>query len=314
MNVLLQMDLDESLIENIGSVDKKVCVVRPESETELLEIMPEIEVVCGEINRTLFERRDKLAWIQTWGAGVDGQLYQELVESNVILCSAKGTVGVHLADHAMALLLGLTRGLHTAIRNPSWETRWPIRDSSWELIDRTMGIVGMGGTGSELARRASAFGMRVVAVDPEEVEVPSEVEACWKMEKFYSLLEQSDVVVICAPLTAETEGLFDKEAFAHMRRNALLINVTRGKIVDEKSLVDALTRDKIGGAGLDVVPQEPLPIDHPLWEMDNVLITPHTAGGSPNRNERCVALFCANLRRYLDCLPLLSVVDKLKGY
>ena len=87
-----------------------------------------------------------------------------------------------------------------------------------------------------------------------------------------------------------------------------------GKIVDEKSLVDALTRDKIGGAGLDVVPQEPLPIDHPLWEMDNVLITPHTAGGSPNRNERCVALFCANLRRYLDCLPLLSVVDKLKGY
>ena len=225
-------------------------------------------MVCGEINRSLFERRDKLAWIQTWGAGVDGQLYQELVESNVILCSAKGTVGVHLADHAMALLLGLTRGLHTAIRNPSWETRWPIRDSSWELIDRTMGIVGMGGTGSELARRASAFGMRVVAVDPEEVEVPSEVEACWKMEK----------------------------------------------IVDEKSLVDALTRDKIGGAGLDVVPQEPLPIDHPLWEMDNVLITPHTAGGSPNRNERCVALFCANLRRYLDCLPLLSVVDKLKGY
>lgn len=314
MNILLRMDLDESLIEDIRRVDKRVRVIRPKSETEALETMAEIEVVCGEINQTLFGRRDKLAWIQTWGAGVDGLLYPELVESNVVLCSAKGTVGVHLAEHAMALLLGLTRGLHTAIRNPDWGIRWSIRDASWELVDRTLGIVGLGGTGRELARRANAFGMRVVAVDPEEVEVPSEVEVCWSMNQFYSLLEQSDVVAICAPLTAETEGLFDREAFAHMRSNALLINITRGKIVDETSLVEALSKKEIGGAGLDVVPQEPLPSNHPLWKMDNVLITPHTAGGSPNRNERCVALFCENIRRYKDGLALLSVVDKRKGY
>ena len=315
MNVLLRMDLEEPLVENIRRVNEKVRVVRAESETEALEVMPEIEVVCGEITREMFARRRQLAWIQSWGAGVDGLLYPELVESDVVLCSAKGTVGVHLADHAMALLLGLARGIHTALRNPDWEEiRWPIRDASWELVARTMGIVGLGGTGRELARRASAFGMRVVAVDPEDVEVPPEVEACWNMDRFHPLLEQSDVVAICAPLTAETEGLFDREAFARMRNHALLINVTRGRIVDEASLLEALDRNQIGGAGLDVVPREPLPGGHPLWKMNNVLITPHTAGGSPNRDGRCVALFCDNLRRYMDGLPLLSVIDKHKGY
>ena len=314
MNVLLRMNLIEPLVDEIHQVDEKVQVIRVDTEEEALAVMPEIEVVCGEITRALFARRRKLAWIQSWGAGVDGLLYPELVESDVVLCSAKGFVGVHLADHAMALLLALTRGIHTAIRNPGWDPRWPIRDASWELVDRTMGIVGLGGTGRELARRAAAFGMRVVAVDPEDVEVPPEVEACWGMDRFHALLEQSDVVAVCAPLTAETEGLFDRAAFTRMPDHALLINVTRGRIVDEAALLEVLEGKGIGGAGLDVVPQEPLSGDHPLWKMENVVITPHTAGGSPNRDGRCVALFCENLRRYLDGRPLVSVIDKRKGY
>ena len=314
MNVLLRMNLIEPLVDEIRQVDDKVRVVRAATEEEALAVMPEIEVVCGEITRALFARRRRLAWIQSWGAGVDGLLYPELVESDVVLCSAKGFVGVHLADHGMALLLALSRGIHTALRNPGWAPRWPIRDASWELVDRTMGIVGLGGTGREMARRASAFGMRVVAVDPEDVEVPPEVEACWGMDRFHALLEQSDVVAVCAPLTTETEGLFDRTAFARMRNHALLINVTRGRIVDEAALLEALEGKLIGGAGLDVVPQEPLPGDHPLWTMDNVVVTPHTAGGSPNRDGRCVALFCENLRRYLDGRSLTSVIDKRKGY
>ena len=314
MNVLLRMNLIEPLVDEIRQVDGKIRVVRVDSEEEALAVMPEIEVVCGEITRALFARRRKLAWIQSWGAGVDGLLYHELVESDVVLCSAKGYVGVHLADHGMALLLALSRGIHTALRNPGWAPRWPIRDASWELVDRTMGIVGLGGTGREMARRANAFGMRVVAVDPEDVEVPAEVEACWGMDRFHALLEQSDVVAVCAPLTTETEGLFDRTAFARMRNHALLINVTRGRIVDEAALLEALEGKLIGGAGLDVVPQEPLPGDHPLWTMDNVVVTPHTAGGSPNRDGRCVALFCENLRRYRDGRSLTSVIDKRKGY
>lgn len=314
MKILVTMDLAAELVEEIRGVAAEVEVVRVESAADGLEIMPEIEVVCGEIDREMFARREKLRWMQSWGAGVDGVLHPELVESDVVLCSAKGTVGVHLAEHAMALLLGLTRGIHTAVRHPSWDQRFPIRAVQWELIDRTLGIVGLGGTGRALAQRAGAFGMRIIAVDAVGVEELEEVEVCWGMECFGELLEQSDVVAVCAPLTAETEGLFDQEAFARMRSHALLINVTRGKIVDEEALLAALTEGQIGGAGLDVVPQEPLPEDHPLWRLENVIITPHTAGGSPNRDGRIVKLFCENLRRYLAGEELLSVIDKRKGY
>ena len=190
----------------------------------------------------------------------------------------------------------------------------PIREAAWELAGLTMGIVGLGGTGRELAKRAYGFGMRIVAVDPKEVDVPDTVEACWKMDRLSDLLDQSDVVAVCAPLTAETEGMFDRRAFARMRNHALLINVTRGRIVDEEALLEALRSGAIGGAGLDVTPREPLPVDHPLWQMENVIVTPHAAGGSPNRMDRVVDLFCENLRRLLAGQPLLSVIDKRKGY
>ena len=314
MNVLLNLELDDRHVQQIRSVSSDVELMRLQSAGEVLEAMPDVQVVFGELSEEMFTRANTLRWVQATGAGVDARLFPGLVESDVLLTSAKGTVGVHLAEHAMALLLGLTRGIATAVRNPSWAQRMPIRNATWELADRTMGIVGLGGTGRDLADRAHGFGMRIVAVDPEDVEVPDHVEACWKMDQLYDLLEQSDVVAICAPLTPETEGMFDERAFARMRNHALLINVTRGKIVNERALLDALRNGVIGGAGLDVTPQEPLPGDHPLWRMENVIVTPHAAGGSPNREDRIVELFCENLRRLLDGQPLLSVIDKRKGY
>ncbi|MCZ6635400.1 MAG: D-2-hydroxyacid dehydrogenase [bacterium] len=314
MKILLNDRLDPRHQEQILAVSDDVELVVPESKEEALEGMPEIEVVFGGLNRDLFRRAERLRWVQTWGAGVDGMLTPEFANSEIILTSAKGTVGVHLAEHAMALLLGLTRGIAWAVRKPSWDQRMPIRMASWELIDRTMGIVGLGGTGRDLAVRAGAFGMKIMAVDPEDVDLPDAVDSCWKMDRFHDLLEVSDVVAICCPRTPETEGMFDREAFRRMQKHALLINVTRGKIVDEASLLEALEAGEIAGAGLDVVPQEPLPEDHPLWKMENVIITPHTAGGSPNRQDRIVGLFCDNLKRLMAGEPLLSVIDKQKGY
>jgi phosphoglycerate dehydrogenase-like enzyme len=316
MKVLLSLSLDlkERHIEQIGAVSDAVEVLRAESEGEALELMPEVDVVLGSLSKEMFLRGDRLRWVQATGAGVNGLLYPELVDSDVILTSAKGIVGVHLADHAMALLLTLTRGIMRAVRKPSWDQRAPIRDASWELLDQTMGIVGLGGTGRALAVRADAFGMRVIAVDPEDVDVPGCVRACWKMDRFLDLLSESDVVAVCAPLTPETEGIFNREAFRRMRRHAVLINVTRGRIVQEEALLEALEQGLIGGAGLDVTPQEPLPEDHPLWRMENVVVTPHTAGGSPVRLDRTVGLFCENLKRLLASAPLMSVIDKSKGY
>ena len=314
MNVLLNLGLDDRHVQQVRAVSEDVEVMQLDSEGEMLEVMPEVHVVFGDLSDAMLTRASELRWVQVASAGVDANLSPELVESDVVLTSAKGIVGVHLAEHAMALLLGLTRGIATAIRKPGWDQRTPIRNASWELAGLTMGIVGLGGTGRDLADRAQGFGMRVVAVDPEDVEVPDSVEACWEMGRFHDLLTQSDVVAICAPLTPETEGMFDEHAFARMRSHAVLINVTRGRIVDEQALLEALNNGAIGSAGLDVTPQEPLPDDHPLWRMENVIVTPHAAGGSPNRLDRVVDLFCENLRRLVESEPLLSVIDKKKGY
>ncbi len=314
MNVLLTTPLEERHLAQIQGVSNEVETIQPESEGELLEVIPDIDVVLGRPSREMLQRATRLKWVQMTSAGVEGALHSEFVESDVVLTSAKGIVGVHLAEHAMALLLALTRGIWWAIRKPIWDQRMPIRHASWELNGRTMGIVGLGGTGQALAKQAIGFGMRIIAVDPEPVDVPEGVEACWKMDRFHDLLSESDVVAVCAPLTLETRGMFDRAAFSRMRPHALLINVTRGKIVDEDALMEALENGIIGGAGLDVTPEEPLPDDHPLWRGDNVVITPHTAGGSPNRIDRTVDLFCENLRRLLDDEPLLSVIDKRKGY
>ena len=314
MKILLRVDLADRHRKQITSSVDGAELLTPESEAETLEVMPQVEVVFGGLSPEMFRRGERLRWVQTWGAGVDGQLFKAFVDSNVVLTSGRGTVGVHLAEHAMALLLGITRGIAWAVRRPGWDQRMPIRNASWELVDLTMGIVGLGGTGRELAVRANAFGMRVVAVDPENVDVPACVAACWKMDRFHRLLTESDVVAVCAPLTPDTRGLFDERAFRSMKSSALLINVTRGGIMDEAALVAALMCKQIAGAGLDVTPVEPLPPEHPLWQLDNVLITPHTAGGSPNRQDRIVNLFCENLKRLVAGRPLLSIIDKSKGY
>ena len=149
-------------------------------------------------------------------------------------------VGPHLADQTWALILGLIRGVGRAVRERTWENHMSIRNETWELADCTLGIVGLGGTGIEVAKRAQGFDMRVIAVDPEDVDAPSFVHEVWEMSRFYDLLAESDIVSICAPLTDETHGMFDDEAFRRMKPSALLINVTRGKIVDEPSLLRAL--------------------------------------------------------------------------
>ena len=313
MKILINLELEERLVEKIRAVSEEIEILCATGE-DARDLVGDVEVICGTVGPEMLAPAQKLKWVQSWAAGVDGLLFPEMLASDVVLTCGKGTVGVNLAEHAMALLLGLTRGIHRALRKPSWDQRFPIRADTWDLIDRTMGIVGLGDTGRNLAARASAFGMRVIAVDPEAVDVPDQVEACWQMDRFHDLLARSDVVAVCAPLTRETEGLFDREAFGRMRPHALLINVTRGRIVDEAALMEALAEKQIAGAGLDVVPQEPLPEEHPLWHLENVLITPHTAGGSPKRNDRLTALFCENLKRFLAGEELLSVVDKQKGY
>ena len=314
MKILINTDLTPNQRQRIESVSDQIHVTQPQGQAELLLDASDSDVIFGDFNKTLFDTCSKLKWVQVLGSGVDGSLFPEFVESQVILTSAKGFVGTHLADQTWALLLGLLRGIGRAVRERTWDNRMSIRHATWELSGRTLGIVGMGGTGLEVARRASGFEMEIIAIDPETVATPSFVKSVRNMEGFYDLLAESDIVSICAPLTKETKNLFDLSAFRQMKSHALLINVTRGRIVNGPDLIRALEDGLIGGAGLDVTPEEPLPSDSPLWDMPNVIVTPHVAGGSPIRQDRTVDLFCQNLKRFLSGKPMVSQIDKRKGY
>jgi phosphoglycerate dehydrogenase-like enzyme len=278
------------------------------------EEIVDTDALFGRVSNEIFLRARRLRYYQSIGAGVDAILTPELVRSDVVLASEKGGVGIHLAEHAFALVLGLTRGLHTAIRDPDYRHRESIRLLQRELYDLTMGILGLGGTGREVATRALAFGMRVLAVDIEDVPAVPGLAALWKPDRMHELLAEADVVVICLPLTKATHHLFSRDLFRRMKRTAILINVTRGAIVYGEDLMAALAEGLIWGAGLDVTDPEPLPPGHPLWTHPRVIVTPHTAGGSPRRAGRVIDTFCENLRRLRAGQPLLAVIDKEKGY
>ncbi|MCC6436065.1 MAG: D-2-hydroxyacid dehydrogenase [Acidimicrobiales bacterium] len=274
------------------------------------------DVILGVLPERLLVASPKLRWIHATASGVDMFMYPAFKESDIVLTGEKGLVGGHLADTGFGLLLALTRQIHTAIRlgPDAWAQREEMRAKEIELEGLTMGIVGFGGTGRAMARRALGFGMKLLALDEMAVPAGDGVDEVWPASRLHELLGRSDVVAICCPLTEVTDKLMDDAAFAAMKPGAILSNVTRGEVVDGDALVRALRSGHLGGAALDVVPGEPLPADHPIWGFDNVAMTPHTAGASQYRASRNIDRFVENLRRYQLGEPLLGVVDKQAGY
>ncbi|HCB33773.1 MAG TPA: D-2-hydroxyacid dehydrogenase [Acidimicrobiaceae bacterium] len=276
------------------------------------------EVILGITPKRLFEAAPKLRWVHATASGVDMFMYPEFVDSDVVLTGEKGLVGGHLADHAFGLLLALTRRIATAVRlgAAGWddEQRARMRFSELELEGLTMGVLGFGGTGRHLARRATAFGMAVLAMDVADVAPGEGVDRVGGLSDLDDIVAASDVVAVALPLTEGTRGLFDDAMFARMKPTAILLNVTRGEIVDGAALERALAAGVIGGAALDVVPVEPLPADSPLWRFDNCVMTPHTAGASQHRGRRNLERFCRNLVALREGLPLEGVVDKQAGF
>jgi len=275
----------------------------------------DVEVILGIITEKLFPALPKLRWVHAIASGVDSLMFPDFVESDVILTGEKGLVGGHLADTGWGLLLALTRQIHTAIKlgPDAWDHRVDMRMKEIELEGMTMGIIGFGGTGRAMAKRAVAFGMHTIAVDEFPSPPDHGVEEVWPANRLDDLLAQSDVVAVCCPLTPETDRLMNADTFAKMKPGSYVVNVTRGECIDGPSLVEALT-GHLGGAALDVAPGEPLPNDHPLFSLDNVAMTPHTAGASQLRAPRNVARFVDNLKRAQKGEPLDGVVDKRLGY
>lgn len=280
------------------------------------------EVYCGfGIPRDVLRAGQALRWVHSGAAGVSGSLYPEMLESEVIFTNSAGTHGVPVAEHALAMMFYFARAFDQVEASRRAGRLWDRdrvacrSDLVGELVDSVVGIIGYGGIGREVGERAKGLGMRVWAMkrDPRG-ETFGEVDATFSPEDLTAFLAGSDYVVVAAPHTRETEGLIGAAELAAMKPNAVLINVARGRIVDEEALIEALRAGAIRGAGLDVYRDEPLPEDSPLWELDNVCLTPHLAGVSPRFWDREAELILENMRRYLAGEPLLNVVNKQAGY
>jgi len=268
----------------------------------------------GQPTPELLRAAPRLRWVQVASAGVEGYLFPELVQSDVVLTNAKVIYGSHLADHLMAFILAFNRNLPHLFRcqqQEIWESRSNMR--AMEMAGETLLIVGLGGTGLALAKRAAAFDMRIVAVTPSAKPPTPVVEYVGRPGELHALLPEADHVAICCALTAETYHLFSDREFELMKPTAYVHTVTRGGVIDTDALLRALRSGAIAGAGLDVTEPEPLPPGHPLWKEPNVLITPHASGHSPHSGRRMFELLRENLRRFGAGEPLLNVVDKQVG-
>jgi phosphoglycerate dehydrogenase-like enzyme len=249
--------VEQSLLASIrAAAGSDVRITIANSAAEAVGAVEDVEVILGTITPAMFARARKLCWVHAITSGADAYLFPEMVRSEVMLTGDKGLVGTHLADHSFALLLSLTRRLARAVQDAphSWKNRVAYRAEEFELEGCVMGIVGFGGTGRQIARRAKAFGMRCIAVDCDPVPPSDEVPQVWGSERLDELLRTSDVVASGLPLTPDTRNLFDARAFSLMKPTAIFVNVTRGELMDADALVAAIERGQIAGAGLDVAP------------------------------------------------------------
>ena len=303
-----------SWMEPLRRVAPGVAIETAGTEEEARSKIADADAFFGVITPGLLAAAKQLRWIQTPMAGLERYFFPALVEHPVQVTNMRGIFSDMIPDHVLCFILCFARSMHLSIRR-QLAHKWAPRDVKVvHLPESTLGIVGLGGIGYGVAQRAAPHGMRIIAVDPRREEKPPEVAELWKADRLDDLLAQSDFVAVCAPETPETRGLFRAEQFAKMKPSAYFINIGRGRVVSLEALVDALRQQKIAGAALDVFEQEPLPAESPLWDMENVILTPHVAGISAHEEDRRLQVLSENLRRFVAGEPLRNPVDKAGGY
>lgn len=328
IHVVITSPIDPPLLEQIQAVSPRIRVepVAPwvvaekkgefSHREELTLLLQRAEVIYGWIHqfpKDLPSRTGRLKWIQVMTAGVD-RLPEEILKSGIRVANASGLHGAAMGEVVLEMMLMFVKDAPACMRMK--------QDREWRryrpglLRDRTVGILGLGAVGAEIARLCKAFGMGVIGIRRSggaESGIP-DVDRVYPREQLPELLAQSDFVVLALPLTKETAGMIGEKELRGMKPTACLINVARGAIVDEGALICALTEKWIAGAGLDVFTREPLPPESPLYAMPNVIFSPHISGDIPDYESRATEVFCENLRRYLADEPFLHEVDREKGY
>lgn len=272
----------------------------------------DILVAWGWMNiEELYPQATQLKWIHSLSAGVENLIFPELQNSTVLLTNSKGIHGIPVSEHVLSMMLAFTRGLNFFIRHQDaklWKRAYVD-----EIHEKKLGIVGLGSIGREIAKKAKALGMHVFA-SKRTVTTELFVDKLFPPENLEDMLKECDFVVVALPLTEETKELFTLDRFKVMKPSAYFINISRGNVLKEADLITALQQGYIKGAGLDVFEQEPLSPDSALWEMPNVIITPHLAALSPYYLDRAIKTFADNLDRFCQSREMFNIIDKQKGY
>jgi len=324
-----------------GSNTFKFVMLPPQSDVtrgwgrQLADAMPEVRVVIAEdaataereivdaeaafgwLGRDLLAKAKRLRWLQApQAAPAAGYYYPELIQHSLTVTNFREIFNDHISTHIMAFVLAFARGLHVYIPQQlrrEWKKPGENRGVV-HLPEATALIVGVGGIGAATAQLASAFGMTVLATDARRTSAPAGVTELHKPEALDTLLPRADFVILTVPHTPSTEGFMNRARFQRMKPGAFFINIGRGMTTKLDDLVAALNAGEIAGAALDVYEQEPLPADHPLWTMPNVLMTPHMAGYGPYLDDRRYEIVADNCRAFLDGKPMRNVVDKASWF
>jgi len=333
INVVLAIDFDESLVQRIKDVSPRLNVVQhfpdvPQSAWATTEILYTVRHYPNP------DEVPHLRWIQLNSAGLERVLEQRIVQAeDVAITSASGMHATQIANYCVMMMLAFNYRLPRMIdlqKKHTWaDNRYEIF-SPTDMHKQTLGLVGYGSIARELARLAHAMGMKVLATkrdamktaenetdySPEGTGDPDGTipERIYPGEALAGMASECDYLVVTVPLTDQTRHMVNERVLESMKKNAVLINIARGGVVDEKALITALSQKKIRGAALDVFEEEPLPATSPLWQMDNVIISPHVSGNTDNYHEKAVDLFIANLNRYLEKKPLYNQLNRDAGY
>jgi phosphoglycerate dehydrogenase-like enzyme len=317
--LLMYLEPEELTRDQVDAVqalvpDLRVVVTRDRSQIE--GMLDDIEIAAGHVPTELVPRMPKLRWFQQWGAGADWLLrHPEAVEMDFVLTNASGVHPIQISEHIIGMLLMFARALHHAVRAQTRREWWRGTTADvFELAEKTMLLVGVGAIGERTALLAEALGMRVEGIRNNASQNVAHVAAMYGPDQLRERLPHADVVVLTVPLSQSTRNMIGANELRAMKPTAYLINIGRGGTINETALVQALREGWIAGAGLDVCEEEPLPPESPLWDMEQVIITAHYAGMTPRYNERAMAIFLDNLRRFRDGAPLRNQVDKQAGY
>jgi phosphoglycerate dehydrogenase-like enzyme len=322
MKVVMNFQFPGPIMEKIREAAQAE-VVYEEDRTAFKEALAEAEIVCGFIPGSNWrELAPHLRWLQNPGAGIDRLLGSSILapDSGVIITTASGVHIYSISEYVFGSMLMFNRSWPKMVELQAQHI-WAHENQNYqlqerELVDRTLGIVGLGNIGRRIAQVGHAFGMTIMASrsSVHKGETDPDVDRLFSSTELHEMLGLCDYVVIAVPLTTQTEHLIDEAALRAMPPHSYLVNIARGKVVDENALIRALREGWIGGAGLDVTEQEPLPAESELYGLPNVILTPHISGANEHYAERLGELFVENLRRYRAGQPLRNQVDPQRGY